>query len=365
MTTDNTILTPLALSRLLQAYGDEVIACVGDFSLDRYFEIDPEWSEPSVETNLTVRRVQRVRNYPGSAGTVWKGLASVGCRGAYPVTVIGNDGHGHDLQQSMQRYLGEHCELFRAGIILDPERPTFTYAKRMQLRDAKWVETERLDTFSTDPIGAKSRAALRKAFADLFPRCKAVIVSDQIATPEVGIWDEEMVQLLFALERQYPNVLVYVDSRARIGKFTAHDKPNHPIWGSGVLKPNHVECQRAVGVAESDSPDAVCNAASLLARRTGRTIICTHGENGAWLAKPEGEPLLVPSFRLPPGTPTDICGAGDNFTSLVVPSLLVGANLTTAISAGHLAACVSIQELGVTGEATPDKLKAAINSFGS
>ena len=46
------------------------IAVIGDYSLDRYLEIDPSKAETSIETGLPVHNVTRVRAQPGAAGTV-------------------------------------------------------------------------------------------------------------------------------------------------------------------------------------------------------------------------------------------------------------------------------------------------------
>ncbi|MBM3848503.1 MAG: carbohydrate kinase, partial [Verrucomicrobia bacterium] len=55
---------------ITRRYSSLRVALVGDFSLDRYLEIDPEKPETSIETGLPVHNVIRVRGQPGSSGTI-------------------------------------------------------------------------------------------------------------------------------------------------------------------------------------------------------------------------------------------------------------------------------------------------------
>src|SRR5438309_379371 len=54
------------------------IAVVGDFCLDRYFEIDPAKAEKSIETGLMVHNIVNVRCQPGAAGTILNNLVALG-----------------------------------------------------------------------------------------------------------------------------------------------------------------------------------------------------------------------------------------------------------------------------------------------
>ena len=45
----------------------------------------------------------RVRSYPGAAGTVINNLASLGVGTIVPITVIGDDGEGHELRQALSQ----------------------------------------------------------------------------------------------------------------------------------------------------------------------------------------------------------------------------------------------------------------------
>ena len=56
--------------------------------------------------------------------------------------------------------------------------------------------------------------------------------------------------------------------------------------------------------------------------------------------------------------PIDIVGAGDAATSGIVTALLAGADELEAAELGNLVASITIRQLGTTGTATPDQLRA-------
>ena len=96
-------------------------------------------------------------------------------------------------------------------------------------------------------------------------------------------------------------------------------------------------------------------AALLLASRTSRPVFCTMGEQGILVTQPEQSPVLVPG--VPVNGPVDIVGAGDAATSGIVTSLLAGATPLEAAAVGNLVASITVQQLGSTGTASPEKIR--------
>ena len=61
-------MTPERLDQILEKIPEIRIAVIGDFFLDRYFDIDRSLAETSLETGLEAHQVVNVRCYPGAAG---------------------------------------------------------------------------------------------------------------------------------------------------------------------------------------------------------------------------------------------------------------------------------------------------------
>src|SRR5947199_8889927 len=101
------------------------LAVVGDFCLDRYFEIDPAKQETSLETGLPVHNVVHVRAQPGAAGTILNNLVALGLGEIFPVGFCGEDGEGFELMRALEAKPGVKLSQF----IQTTERRTFTYCK--------------------------------------------------------------------------------------------------------------------------------------------------------------------------------------------------------------------------------------------
>ena len=71
-------MTPSRLDELVSRFRALRVGVIGDFSLDRYFDIDPARAELSIETGLPVHNVTRVRCQPGAAGNIAQNLGALG-----------------------------------------------------------------------------------------------------------------------------------------------------------------------------------------------------------------------------------------------------------------------------------------------
>src|SRR5687767_1514931 len=107
---------------IVARYAKLRVAIVGDFCLDRYFEIDPARQEISIETNLPVHNISNVRCQPGAAGTILNNLVALGVEKIWPIGICGHDGEGFELRRSLSERAGVDASLF----VEAPERRTFT-----------------------------------------------------------------------------------------------------------------------------------------------------------------------------------------------------------------------------------------------
>lgn len=332
-------MTPERLQSLLSTFPRLTIGLVGDLFLDRYLDIEPGVTEMSIETGLEAYQVTRVRNYPGALGTVLNNLAALGVGKLVVATVIGDDGHGYDLLRALQS-----LPVDTSAVVQDPQRLTPTYTKPMkQDGSGVWQELNRLDVRTRAPLSDHSHRSLAAKLRELFDRVDGVIVLDQIVEENWGVVDERLRGVLNQLSKQYPEKLIYSDSRAFLSRFAC-----------GVLKGNRSEFLRAAATIDSGAESAVGKVLEAFAHRNRRPMFCTVGEEGMLVARANSPVTLVPSFPVPP--PVDICGAGDAATSGIVASLLAGATEIEAATVGNLVASITVQQLGTTGTATPHQV---------
>lgn len=319
------------LESLLAHFPKLTIGLVGDLFLDRYLDVEPGIEEISIETDLEAYQIANVRNSPGALGTVMNNLAALGVGRLVPLTVIGDDGQGYDLLKELRR-----LPVDSSYIIQDEHRLTPTYTKPMK-QDAEgvWRELNRLDLRTRAPLSFSTTEQLCRNLSELFAKCDGLIVLDQINETNWGVVNDATRQALDELSAAQPDKLVFVDSRRHLGFFR-----------SGVLKGNRAELL----VALDGQVSSVEQAAQTLARRTGRSVYVTLGEEGLLIAQPNGELSRSPAH--PVSGPIDIVGAGDSATSGIVASLLSGAINIEAADVANLVAGITVQQLGTTGTAT-------------
>lgn len=339
------MLTENRLKTLLQALPKLRLGLIGDLFLDRYLHLAPGIIEMSIETGLEAYQIPKVRNAPGAMGTVLNNLAALGVGKLVPVTVIGDDGQGFDLLKELRR-----LPVDTAAILTDSARLTPTYTKPMrQVAGGEWVELNRLDLRTREPLSRESTNRLCQNLRDVFAATDGLIVLDQINERNWGVVNDAVRATLGELHATDPKKLIYVDSRRHLGLFE-----------HGVLKGNRSEILGAVGSTD-ESTGSVERAAKKLADRTQSACFCTMGEQGILVALPHGHSRLVKGPSV--SGPIDIVGAGDAATSGIVTSLLTGATEIEAAFIGNLVASITIQQLGTTGTASPAQVVARLQEM--
>ncbi|HJT78636.1 MAG TPA: PfkB family carbohydrate kinase, partial [Gemmataceae bacterium] len=176
---------------------------------------------------------------------------------------------------------------------------------------------------------------------DAWPRLDALVVLDQVSEPECGVVTSGVRARLAEMGAAEPEKLILADSRERIGLFRS-------VWS----KPNQAECVAAVGGGD------VRACAAELARRTGRPVFCTRGEEGILVTDPRPgrqRQVRVPAY--PVTGPVDIVGAGDSTSAGIACAVAAGASLEEAAAFGNLVASITVRQLGTTGTASPEQVR--------
>ncbi len=326
------MLTTSLIDDILARLPGLTVGVLGDLFLDRYLDLDAALTEPSLETGLDAYQVVRVRSCPGAAGTVINNLAALGAGCILPVAVLGEDGEGYELRQALDSLrVVDSRHLIGTG-----QRRTPTYTKPMLCEVGQPPrELNRLDIKNRAPLPPDLEERVLWSLEALWNKADAIVVLDQVSESDCGVVTERVRQRLTELASTNPAKFVLADSRERIGLFR-----------NVCLKPNERECRLALSSAKAD--------ATALARRTGKPVFCTRGEQGIVVADP---PNLVEVAAFPVSGPIDIVGAGDATSAGIVCARAAGATLTQAAAFGCLVASIAIQQIGTTGSASPEQVR--------
>lgn len=317
------------IDQILTALPRKRIGVVGDLFLDRYLDIDAALTEPSVETGLDAYQVVRVRSYPGALGTVINNLAALGVGKILPVAFYGDDGEGYELQQALDRV----SAIEKGGLYVTPQRRTPTYTKPMLGRtDELPRELNRFDFKNRTPTPPLTEESILKLLKIHWSRADAWIVLDQVSEADCGVITRRVRDRIAELAAGMPDKFVLADSRESIFHFR-----------NVCVKPNQREA--------ADYPGGP----AAFARQSGRHVFQTRGEQGLDLFAPTGEQIHIPAY--PVAGPTDIVGAGDATSAGITCAVVAGATYEQAAAFGNLVASITIQQLGVTGTATPQQVR--------
>lgn len=338
------MLTTELIERILSTIPNRTVGVLGDLFLDRYLDIDAARNEPSVETNLTAYQVTQVRAYPGAAGTVMNNLAALGVGRIYPIAYIGDDGEGYELRQALKLLPGVE----QGGVFSVPDRRTPTYTKPMLHENGTATELNRLDIKNRVPTASHVEEHIIELLDEAWPQLDALIVLDQVSEADCGVVTKRVRDHLAELGARNPEKFVMADSREQIGLFR-----------NVCVKPNERELDAILGLASNVGEGIEVLLDGLIA--VGRTAFVTQGAEGMSVYRHDqlAKSVLVRDIPAYPVTgPIDICGAGDSTSAGITSAMVSGLTHEQAAAFGNLVASITIQQIGVTGTAPPDKVRA-------
>ncbi|MGH7142556.1 MAG: PfkB family carbohydrate kinase [Planctomycetota bacterium] len=332
----------LDVDRLFAAIRGGEIAVLGDFCLDHYLFLDPDFKEDSVETGLPVRGVATQQYAPGGAGNVAANLAALGLKKTHCLGCIGEDPYGISLTRCLEK-IG--CDV--TGLVVQPENfSTRAYVK--PYLGAK--EESRFDHGVANRIAPASVEKIVARLTAILPRLTAVILNEQVAA---GIWSDDLIAAVNRLAAAHPTVRWVVDARHIAERFQGV-----------VLKVNAGEAARMHGrdVRFGEAVREEESAADLawLHERFHAPVVITRGEQGA-LALDAAGPCSVPGVHII--DEIDIVGAGDTFCSALAAALGAQASLREAILLADWASAITVRKLRQTGTATEAEIRALAGSI--
>lgn len=325
------------LQELLNKYSELHITVAGDLFLDRWYEIDTDLNEPSIETGLTAYQIVKKRSAAGAAGTVLNNLSGMGVGTLEVISLVGDDGDGWE----MLKRLNERG-VDTSNVIISPEVVTPSYIKPRFPE-----EGNRFDIKNFVPTPDHIQKELIEKIEAALQRSDALLLLDQICEVDTGVLTAQVREAVCAMADKYPDKLIFADSRAFIHLF-------HNV----VIKCNNFEAARMTGREEDDEnfrPEQVFACMADLRQKTGRPVIITCNRHGVAVEE-NGEQHVVPAAKQP--GPIDICGAGDACSAGLVTALCAGGSYAEAAFMGNLSSGVTVREIGRTGMATREKMLA-------
>jgi rfaE bifunctional protein kinase chain/domain len=339
---------PLTRTRLLEilaAVRDLRIGVVGDFTLDGYWYADMERAQLSRETPLYPRPIYKeTYSLGGSANVAWS-MAALGVGEVWAFSVLGADWRGEILRGLLTQEGIRTSELLNQS-----DRTTPFYGKVMLTAPGRHAQEDaRLDFINTRPLSEEIEDAFMKRLEERVAGLDALVVADYQSQ---GVVTARITTGLCRLAQEHPELPVVVDSRERDDAFQEL-----------ILKPNDLEAARLFfpgREAGSVSLEELRQAAEKHNRLHGQPIVITLGDRGCLVCDGGGCEIL-PGVRVAP--PVDPVGAGDTFLAVLSAGLASQASPVEAACLANLAAAVTVQQIGVTGTASPAQVTALYDQW--
>lgn len=314
------------------------IGIIGDFCVDIYWHADMTLSELSRETPHYPLPVTEEKASMGAGGNVAANLAALNPEKIYAISLIGDDWRGM-LLRSLIRKSGISDEY----IIETENRFTNAYCKPMRHGISSTVyEDPRLDFENRESINKKTENKVIEYLRELTKKVDVLCIADQF---RYGIITDKVRDEIISLAKN--GLTVICDSRYNIGKYT-----------DCILKPNEVECWRAVYNNDgfiNASQEEFSEAAKALAVKNNARVFCTLGANGSFVT--DGKEGIRIGAKTLTGE-LDICGAGDTSLSAFSLAITTGATMEKAAALAGLASAVTVKKIGMTGTATAEEIEA-------
>lgn len=339
-------MTPERLQELLDSFADRRVAVLGDFFLDKYFEIDPTLGEISLETGRPVHQVVKKMRAPSAGGSVVNHLRALGAAEIHALGAIGDDGDAFDLCKCL-----EALDCTTHGLLRCHELTTPTSLKTRDVGVPGLVgEHARYESKNRRPTPSTITSHLAAALGHVLANVDALVIVDQVEQTDCGVVTSALRDILTEQAQRHPQVLFWADSRRHVRQFRRI-----------VTKPNQFEALGRFNPLPGDevSKTDLWAAIPRLRSETHAPVFVTWAEHGIVVSDPE--PQLIPGVKLK--GPLETAGVGSSVTAGAVLTLTSGGSHAEAALMANLYAAVTMQQPGSSGPARVGELPQALQRW--
>ena len=312
----------------IKLFSQARVCVIGDMAADVYIFGNPY--KISREAPVIVMRHKGEIVIPGSAANSVNNLLALGAT-VYPVGVVGDDQEGNALVDYFKKMGVDNTGIFQSHAVK-------TISKMRVMAGDEHTSKQQIIRIDKDP---------GVAYQDLFEEqilsyldsieddIDGVLVSDY----DYGVVTEAIREKILAFNRKK---IVVTDSHSRLREFR----------GINVLTPNEAEAHSATG-----EEDPYKMGKRLIEMVECEYVLLTRGNKGMILFGKDGSIDEIPIFG--GHEVTDVTGAGDTVSSVMVLSLVCGAPTSQAARLSNYAASVVVMKRG-TAVLSPSELEEAV-----
>lgn len=291
------------------------IAVFGDVMLDEYLWGDVKRISP--EAPVPVHRVKDTTCTPGGAANVALNIKSSNCEVSL-YSHVGKDETAEKLKASLKL-----LSIDSSGLLARSDIPT---VKKTRIVTSS-QQIARIDFESPKPLSDADSDRIIKDFRlDDF---QIVVLSDYNKGYLTAYFCKKLLEKCAA-----KNIPVIIDPKS--ADFTKYS-------GAFLVTPNYQEACVAMGSDESEKPDAMSLAKSLVEKYNFKNALVTLGSKGMVWASSSGKSSALPALAM---EVFDVSGAGDTVLAVMAMSLGAGESFPKSMELANFAASVVVQKKG-------------------
>jgi rfaE bifunctional protein kinase chain/domain len=297
-------------------FRDKRILVFGDVILDRYIFGQVERISP--EAPVPVVKVEQEEFRPGGAGNVAANIEKLGARSLL-IGITGNDSFAHELFKLKPR---------DNAIVKSPLNQTLVKTRVISQRQ-QIVRIDREETVRVTPeIEETVRTSIKRLKKD---DIQGIIVSDY----GKGTLTRALMECLKDLARALQVPLI-VDPKP------PHFNLYRDIDG---ITPNQKEAEAILHKKIASETDAAEAVKYIRRRFKAKFSVITRGDKGITAGEQGKKVFHLPAFN---HEVFDVTGAGDTVISVLMLSLVSGANLRESAALANAAASIVVEKVGTS-----------------
>jgi len=331
------------LDEILARFRTLTICVFGDFSLDRYLDLECAEAAPDNVADGPTYQVSQARSEPGGGGKLVANLCALGVGAVRVTSCIGVDGEGFELAHTLARIGAETSALLESSQMHTPTR----FHVFFRPPDGPPKMLHRLEMRNRSPLAAETEQELLRELRAALADAGAVLVVDEAPVANCGIVTDRIRRELCDLAAAHPEVIFFGHSALRTTAFQ-----------NMVTMPSLKTAAEALNLSPEDAVKPTEVAQRLYQHMTAPVYLFL-GTQGTVLAD-DGGARQLPSY--PGEAQGEVTFAYDAAVAILLAALSAGAAPDEAGLMANLAFSVAIEEVGVLTPPTPRQLRKRLEA---
>ena len=301
------------------------IGILGDFCIDFYWDINPEYTEKSLQTGLMAQKALNPRYSLGGAGNVYQNLLSISNNNINPLCLgaISNDPFGLWMTKKLQNNF---------KLILANNYHTAVYCKPI----VNHIEQPRIDFGNIELSNSDADKLLNKINENI-NNIDVLIINQQLKRGIHTLYFRTGLSQI--IKNNLNNKIFITDAREHLESYLG-----------SIFK---INSKAASMFAFNELGHSAIESGEILLKKYKKPLVITDSINGCYVFE-NNNYINIPAITY--NGKIDAIGAGDTFTAGFAYAISCNASIKEAAQFGNCCSAIVVRKLHQTGVPTQQEL---------